>query len=351
MIKLIHAADLHMDTPMEALGTRAALRRAELRTLPGRIAETVRRRGADVLLLAGDLLNGLRACPETVAALKSALAGLDCPVFIVPGNHDPFTAGSVYAREKFSDNVHIFHGDMSCVELPGLGLAVWGSDSPAPLRDFVCPDNGYINVFLWHGDVDKDAGYGCISRTEVADSAFDYAALGHVHACSGLQRSGGTHWAYPGCTEGRGFDECGDKGLLYLELDGSSVSAEFIPLALRRYEVLELDISEGVPSPPAGHERDICRVIFSGETDFAPALEAIQESWEPEFFALQLRDATRLRRDIWEGSARDSLRGLFLRKMLKKYESAPSEAEREKIILAVRMGLASLDGGEAVHKS
>ena len=63
-------------------------------------------------------------------------------------------------------------------------------------------------------------------------------------ACSGLQREGETWWAYPGCPEGRGFDETGDKGCLWIELDaGGGAEAQFLPLAARRYQVLEADVT------------------------------------------------------------------------------------------------------------
>ena len=70
----------------------------------------------------------------------------------------------------------------------------------------------------------------------------------------------------------------------------------------------------------------------------------------PRFFALQIKDATRPARGIWEGSAADSLRGLFLRKMRDRFNSAATEAEREKIVQATRWGLAALDKGEAVEQ-
>jgi len=184
----------------------------------------------------------------------------------------------------------------------------------------------------------------------VAASGFDYLALGHQHTYSGLIRWGETVCAYPGCGEGRGFDECGEKGVLYIELAEGGVKGEFVPLAKRRYEIMELDISEGIPPCPSGRENDIVRIIFRGESDSAPNLDAIAREWEGNFFALQLRDRSTLRRELWEGSSQDSLRGLFLRKMRERYENAQNEGEKQKIIQALRWGLAALEGGEAVKE-
>ena len=113
---------------------------------------------------------------------------------------------------------------------------------------------------------------------------------------------------------------------------------------------IELDISDGIPPCPESRGDDIVRIILRGETETAPDTAELQKQWEDNFFALQLRDRSTLRRELWEGSARDSLRGLFLRKMREKYDAAPSEAERQKITEALRWGLAALDGGEAVKE-
>ena len=355
-LKFIHAADLHLDSPFEALGGKAALRRAEQRELLRSLAELCREREADALLLAGDLLDTGSAYAETFAALCAAFGGLSCPVFIAPGNHDFYSPASPYALSALPENVHIFRGGWERMELPGKGACIYG----AGFTDMVCPPllrnfsaerrEGTVNIGLLHADLSPtgESRYCPVTPAEVASSGLDYLALGHQHGHSGLLRFGGTVCAYPGCTEGRGFDECGEKGALYIEVSDAGVTGEFIPLARRRYEIIELDISDGIPPCPEGRGEDIVRIILRGETETAPDTAALQKQWEDNFFALQLRDRSTLRRELWEGSARDSLRGLFLRKMREKYDAAPSEAERQKITEALRWGLAALDGGEAV---
>lgn len=357
-IKIIHAADLHLDSPFEALGARAAMRRREQRELLGDIAALCRERQADMLLLAGDLLDSDSAYAETFSAICSAFGGLSCPVFITPGNHDFFAPASPYARRTLPENVHIFRGSWECVELPELGVRVWG----AGFTDAVCgpllrnfsveKQEGITDIGIIHGDLGPggEGRYCPIKPEEIGSSGFDYLALGHQHTYSGLMRFGGTVCAYPGCPEGRGFDECGEKGLLYVEIDSDGVRGEFIPTAGRHYEILEMDISEGLPPCPVGYEKDIVRIIFTGEAESAPELGAIERRWSENFFSLQLRDRSTLRRELWEGCAQDSLRGLFLRKMREKYDRAESDEEKQKIIQALRWGLAALEGREAVRE-
>ncbi len=358
-LKMIHAADLHLDSPFEALGPKAAQRRREQRELLGRIGEICREKSADMLLLAGDLLDTGSAYAETMEQLSAALGGLDIPVFIAPGNHDFLSPASPYLKAGLPENIRVFGGKWDCAELPQLGARVWGAgytDAVCPplLRGFSLPKaEGIIDIGILHGDLSPmgESRYCPITADEVAQSGFTYLALGHQHAHSGLVRHGGTVCAYPGCPEGRGFDECGEKGLLYIEIDDTGVHGEFIPTARRHYEIIELDISEGIPAaPPEGRGEDIVRIILTGESDTAPQLAELQRAWEDSFFALQLRDRSRLRRDLWEGSAQDSLRGLFLRKMREKYDSAQTEAEKQKITQALRWGLAALEGREAVSE-
>ena len=84
----------------------------------------------------------------------------------------------------------------------------------------------------------------------------------------------------------------------------------------------------------------------TGETEEAPDLAALRRRLEPRVFALRLRDETRLRTDVWARAGEDSLRGVFLRMLRDRYDSARTDAEREQITRAARWGLAALDGRE-----
>ena len=361
VLRIIHAADLHLDSPFEALGAeKAAIRRSEQRELLGRISGLVYEKNADLLLLAGDLLDTGSVYAETAHALCDALGGLDCPVLIAPGNHDYYCASSPWARLELPENVHVFkRGAVECVTLPEKAVRVWGSaftDAAAgpPLRGFsVQKLSGVLDLGLFHGELGRpESRYAPISEREVSDSGLDYLALGHVHSFSGLRKAGATYYAWPGCAEGRGFDECGAKGALYVELDRSGGCAvHFAPLAGRRYEVVTLDAGDGDFGSrlPDSGGRDICRLILTGESERSPDLARIAGIMERRFFAFELRNMTTVCRDIWEKAEQDTLRGLFLRRMRALYDAAQDEAERGKITQAVRWGLSALDEGEAVN--
>ncbi len=360
MITFIHAADFHLDAPFSALApAQAAGRRGEQRELLDRLARLVEETGCQLLLLPGDLLDGGHVYHETVQALAKTLGSMKARVFIAPGNHDFYAPRSPWATVDWPENVHLFRGEeVEAVPLPQLGCTVYGSAFTGPARDssplagFSAPRDGGVHIFCTHGDVDGKGRYGSITREEIGASGLTYLALGHVHSGTGAMHTGGTCWAYPGCSEGRGFDELGEKGVLLGEIEGGAVSLKFVPLAGRRYEILTVDVTGEDPAAalekalPRGRERDSYRILLTGESGpqglDLPALEGLAR---PYFYSLSLRDRTRMYRALWSRAAEDGLTGLFLRRIQERLSAADGE-ERERLEQAARFGLAALENRE-----
>lgn len=360
MLKLIHAADLHLDSPFAGLTPEQAVqRRQEQRQLLAHLAELARERRADLVLLAGDLLDGAAMYRQTALALAQSLGAIPCPVVIAPGNHDYYGSACAYSAVDWPENVHIFtSGQMSALPLPELGCTVYGRaftaphEGRSPLAGFSAAGEG-LHIGVVHGDVDGSPDYGPITRQEIAESGLHYLALGHIHKYSGLQREGSTYWAYPGCPEGRGFDEIGEKGVLWVELSEDSCREEFVPLCTRRYRIIETDVT-GVTdlteaakqAVKAEYRQDICRVVFTGERGEQPLdLPALERALSGTCYALSLRDRTRVSRDVWAKAQEDGLVGLFLQEMR---EMIAREPDNECLPQAVRFGIAALEGWEEV---
>lgn len=362
-LKILHAADLHLDSPFEALPAgKAALRREEQRELLTRLAELSRREKVQLVLLAGDLFDSDNSYYETGEELSRCLAGMGAPVFVAPGNHDYYSPRSPWARLKLPGNVHVFtEPAVRMVPLRSLGVRVFGAafteKRSAPLlRAFQAERTpGVRNLLVLHGEVGArpDTPYNPITEAELAASGMDYIALGHVHKASGLRRAGETWYAWPGCPEGRGFDETGEKTVSLVTLgDGGDCTLETRCIAQRRYESLRVDVTGADPLLavhtllPDETVRDIYRVTLTGETDESPDLGRLYQNLSELFFELQLRDETRLRESLWERAGEGSLRGLFLKKLKEKYDAAPDEQTRRGIEQAARWGLAALDNRE-----
>lgn len=359
MFKFIHASDFHMDSAFSALTPRqAAARRRESRELPARLANYANSHDIDLVLLTGDLFDSDGAYRETAEALRDALGQITAPVFIAPGNHDWYGPGSPYAALAWPENVHVFRSSaMESVELPGLSAVIHGAAFTAPeqrkglLSGFTAPRDGKVHLMALHGELDAaEPRYNPVTKEEIQNSSLNYLALGHIHK-RGERRLGGTLCAWPGCVEGRGFDELGDKGFYEGAVDDAGqVSLTFVPFARRRYEILEVDVTARPPREaleaalPPDTLSDLYRILLTGETGEAGVdLPGLREALADRFYALDLRDHTCVAEDLWARAEEDTLRGLFLRELRGKLKDAATEEERETIQRAARFGLAALD--------
>lgn len=358
MVKILHAADFHLDSAFVALSEeQAKKRRQESRETVERLVDYANDHGAQLMLLAGDLFDGDNVYSQTGEMLCAALGRFTGQVVIAPGNHDSFHIKSAYARLALPENVHIFTGaEQERIAFPQYGCTVYGAaftaeEAPAWQGFDVTGDD--IAIGLLHGDVGvKDSKYRPISVDSIAKSGLSYLALGHVHQCSDIQTVGKTAWAYPGCLEGRGFDELGEKGFLFGTVDRDSVKLRFVPFALRRYELLDVDVTDTVPMDailrklPLQTESDIYRIVLTGEVNETVPVAALQSELADRFYVLEIRDKTRVAQDIWARQDEDTLRGLFLQNLHRQYDEAQTDAQREKLEKAVRFGLAAMDNQE-----
>lgn len=352
-MKLLHAADFHLDAPFAALSPeKAALRREEGRALLGRLAHLASRHGADLVLLAGDLFDGQTVYRETLDALTQALGEIPCPVFIAPGNHDPFTPASPYAALTWPENVTIFTSEeVFSKPLPQLGCVVHGVGFCHSrvdidlLAGFQAPHDGLLHIGVVHGDVCKgNSLYNPMGENTLFSSHLDYLALGHIHTPSGLQKTGETFWAYPGCPEGHGFDELGERGCLLLEVDKSGTRAEFLPLSTRSYLEVPVDVT-GKQVLAAAREalaaqrpQDCVKLILTGQTDEVFTPDSLEGKLAGQVFALRVKDRTRPQIDLARRAREDTLTGAFLKAM--------GRCDQPQAQLALRFGLAALEQGE-----
>ncbi len=195
----------------------------------------------------------------------------------------------------------------------------------SPLAGFHAQEEDLAAFGCFHGDLSSaHSRYGPITHNEIAASGLHYLALGHSHSASGLKRRAGkTYYAWPGCPEGRGFDETGDKGVYLGQLEGGRVSLDFVPLARRRYLTPSLDITGQDPAPPAGgahppsRPEDILRISSPAprDPDNEPNLTALTALASGYFYSASLYDNTTLSQALWARMEEDTLTGLFLRAM------------------------------------
>ena len=356
-MRILHAADLHLDSAFAGLAEeKAALLRQESRDILRRMVDWANDHAVDVMLLSGDLFDSDRMYSQTARTLAQALARFRGRIFLSPGNHDFYAPGSGYDAVDWPENVHIFTSRRpQTVLLRSLNASVTGAafTSAEEWEPFdgasVSGGDAPIRLGVLHGEVTRgESKYRAIPPAEIEKTNLTYLALGHVHRCAGVQRAGNTAYAYPGCLPGRGFDETGDKGFLYGEITPEKVELEFIPFAPRRYQSVTADITDRDPAdavrqaldPDCG--QDVCRVLLTGSRRENFSLSALTSELSGLCAALELTDETYPEEDVWARCGEDSLRGLFLQNLRARYDGA-DEDEKRQLLQAARFGLAALD--------
>lgn len=260
---VVHAADLHLDTPFSGLGeTRPdvakALREASLLAFDNLVQLALREKAA-FLLLAGDTYDGpdrgIRAQRRLLSGL-TRLQDAGCETFIVHGNHDPLEGWT--AIGNWPDGVHVFPpGDVTSrsVVRDGETIATVHGVSFARREErenlaqrFHRAGEG-TQFGLLHCNVGDAAHspYAPCSPEDLRSGGMDYWALGHVHQAR-LVLEGGPWAAYSGVLQGRSpaAGDLGAKGAYVLRCDSSHglVSPpEFIPLDLARFAVCSVDLA------------------------------------------------------------------------------------------------------------
>ena len=359
-VRILHGADFHLDSPFRSLTEeQARLRRREMRELLGDIADLAREEKSQLVLLSGDLFDSSAAYWETQEMLTDFLKRLSVPVFIAPGNHDYYSSRCPYVSMDLPENVHVFRTPrLVPMEIPELGVRVWGAGYTSPvcddvMRGFSVGRSNLIELMVLHGEVGGDR-YCPIKEEEIAASGLSYLALGHVHSFSGIRQAGRTVYAWPGCPEGRGFDETGKKGVIVGTVGKDKADLRFVPTSRREYKVMNVDLTgcedavTAVLAAVGTQERDnVVRFVLTGEYEGAVDVKGVAAALEGRCFALEVRDDTRLARDIWQGADEDSLKGIFLHRLRERYEETTSDREREEIRLAARYGIAALEQREA----
>ncbi|MGI6742636.1 MAG: metallophosphoesterase family protein [Eubacteriales bacterium] len=377
MAKIFHCADLHLDSPFSGQSAEKSLllRRGVFDTFR-RAVERAYAERCDLFLIAGDMFDSEFASPATLEAVMSLFESHGKMVFAVsPGNHDPYSQNSFWKRANLPQNAHVFSSDrltkFSMLSAEGEKLSVYGyaftssTLDRSPFAAQTPKDPGIINIVCAHADIYNPlAKNAFITPAEIAKTGFDYIALGHIHnpppPAEQVQRTGTTHYAYSGALAGRGFDECGERGGLLLEMKkiDSELSLSYSFISLSEYIFLNLaadvtgaaDINDVLAkiSPLSASARNpqktALRLTLTGDT--APGCRikenAVAETFGPLFsfelqdFTAPLFDADALRND-------KTIRGAFFRALLPKLESDDLKtraAARE----ALEYGLRALAG-------
>ncbi len=258
MFTFIHAADIHLDSPLRGLeyhgdAPREQIRGAARRALENLVTLALEEQVAFVLI-AGDLYDGDWRDFNTGLYFNRMMTKLresGIRAYIVSGNHD--AASTLTKNLRPPDNVTFFPSRKpETIIIPEIGVALHGQSfahrsvqedlsSSYPLA---LP--GYLNIGLLHSSLTGREGhepYAPCSVEGLKSRGYDYWALGHIHQREIVAQD---PWiVFPGNIQGRHIKEQGAKGCTLVRAEGDRITGvEHRHLDVLRWNSCQVDISE-----------------------------------------------------------------------------------------------------------
>lgn len=317
-MKLMHSADIHLDSPMVGLrrydgapeddlkgATRKALRNLVDAAIDNEVA---------ALLLAGDLFDG--EWPHFGTGVHfvgemSRLREAGIPVVSISGNHD---AESKITKElRLPENVHVLNTRKpETFLLEDVGVAVHGQGyaTPAVTEDlslaYPDPDPDFYNVGLLHtavGGRPGHASYAPCSLNFLQEKGYDYLGLGHSHTYEVLSEE--PPILFSGNLQGRNIRERGPKGAVLIEVDAGVTTYEHLVLDVVRWDVVEIDVGEASTLGDVAGLAVVALREAAGEAGGRLLAARVALKGAGEIHHRLLTDPERLRHEIY-GAAADA---------------------------------------------
>lgn len=406
MVKLIHTADLHLDSAFRSRFTKEEAenrRQKQLMAWKELLSFAVEKK-VQGILIAGDLFDSPVVSHGTMDFFLSTIAEHpEISFFYLRGNHD--TENTFRYQENLPKNLFLFsergkkyrlndrlllagveYGtkDISFGEnegaTQGAGQAaeqgvgqetVHGAEALSKNETESEEESKFLklkeedcNILLLHGALYQGSAKGDAVQGEegiflknLEKLPLSYIALGHIHKGGEGKLNNGALWAYPGCLQGRGFDEEGERGFLYLKVEEEKkeIHKEFVPIKQGEFRILEIELLEDEGTlaclkkieeemEKAGiSKEDSLRIILKGKKGLEQErnLRYLQLQLQDRVFFLEIQDESELSWNREEAMMEKSLKGEFLR-VLAAADNLSKEEQEE--IIALGMGL--LQGGE-----
>lgn len=352
-MKFIHCSDIHLDSRMESNlpVTKARERNAEICATFVRMVDFAAKNGVEAVLMAGDLFDTDKVSAQTVNLVLDQITrhpGID--FLSLRGNHD----ANAFAGMELPQNLKTFGSHWG--SYPYGNILITGIEPEREnweqFYDSLDLPEDKTNIVMLHGQTGTQSGEEIIALPKLKGRNIDYLALGHIHSYQNGKLDDRGSWCYCGCLEGRGFDECGEKGFVLLDVQDGQVQTEFIPFARRALHEVPVDLTGlttvtqilGAMESSALQidGKDLVKFTLTGgyTPETQKDLRFLQKMLEEKFYFVKIKDESRLtiEKESYEHDV--SLKGEFIRLVM---ASDRSEEEKERIIL---WGIQALSGTE-----
>lgn len=359
-MKIIHCADIHIDSKMETHfdKDKANELRNDIVDAFSNMVLYAKENDVKVIIIAGDLFDTKETQQKSI---KKCLLGIisqnpQIDFLYLRGNHD---ADVEFAVDENLPNLKRFSKDKwKCYSYENINI--YGREFPKniPISAYseLNVDANKFNIVLLHGQVveykTKD-GAPSISLKELTNKNIDYLALGHIHEHKLSKLDNRAFWCYSGCLSGRGFDECGKKGFVVLDIDKNKAIYDFISVAKRKFHSVQVKLSDEVSFTEIMKKiddaiqnipnSDIVEVILTGEINENTDIEAVayESTLKNNYFYIRVQDETQNKIEYEKYENDVSLKGEFIR--IVQNQNDLSDDEKSKIIMT---GIRALAGRE-----
>lgn len=356
-MRIIHCADIHLDSKMDSnLSARQARQRgAELCSTFSRMADFAKSQQVQIVLIAGDLFDTGRVSRQTIGfVLDTIRSAAEVDFLYLRGNHDEqvplFDGCELPANFKtFASGWTSYRYDQVVITGIEPDGAAWEE-----MYDELNLSPEDTNLVVLHGQDSTQPGEEQICIPKLRGRHIHYLALGHLHSYRETKLDDAGVYCYCGCLEGRGFDECGEKGFVLLEVAEGAVKSEFVPFALRQCVEVPVDITGLVTvsqlqqamldSARAVPPESLVKFVLEGSftTETQKDLEFLRRILEERFYFVKIKDESRFLIDPMSYEHDLSLKGEFIRLVM---ASDRTEEEKAQMICC---GISALSGEEVV---
>ena len=354
-MKIIHCGDLHLDSKMESNLSKeqALVRREELLATYEAMVSYALAHQVEVIIIAGDLFDKphIRKTARN-RVLEQMYLHPEIDFCYLQGNHDQCDFLADLGEEELPENLKLFSGERwtsyhyGDVVISGLEL---NRQNARTLGMDLVLDQTRCNIVVLHGqesDYEGKDGAEVVQLSALRGKYIDYLALGHIHSFKLERLDERGVYCYSGCLEGRGFDECGPKGFVLLDIAEGRVDATFVPLAKRQLHEVLVEVSPQMDMPAilervqqAVEEipsKDLIKIVLTGKTemDFDVDMPRILGMLQERFFFVKGYDQTGVQIDYESFRHDKTLKGEFVRLM--EEQDLPEEERAEMIELGIR---------------
>lgn len=361
-MKIIHCADIHLDSNMTANMNiqQAKSRNVELLETFEEMVRFGEQEQVKVILIAGDLFDTQEPTTYVKHVFLEIVKGHPgIQFFYCRGNHDRFVN---WEKENIPSNFIFFQREWSSYKLGQVtisGVECMG-DSLLEMNEHWGLPEETTNIVMLHGSVVEQVNpkwkEDQIPLDKFRNKYIDYLALGHIHSYQKEHLDQRGIYCYSGCLEGRGFDECGQKGFVLLDVDEGkhTLRSRFIPFGKRQLYEIHVSVEGCMTSAEMARriensldiygveKEDFVKILLTGAIDVEceKNMQYIQAKFLDRYFCFRLEDCTTLAVDYSDFIIDETLKGEFVRMI---QEADIPQKDKAEII---RFGILALTGEE-----